>query len=118
MTPRPLDDDPAVQEIAEVVRSAEERLRDLAYDRLREAVEQGAEQYLWVLGLISLSLALLNLLPLLPLDGGHILFSLLEGVRRKAVAREVYERASAVGLALVLILFFIGLSNDIGRLSE
>ena len=55
-----------------------------------EAAERGAESYLWVLGLISLSLALLNLLPLLPLDGGHITFSLIEGVRGKAVAREVY----------------------------
>ena len=82
-----------------------------------EAVERGAEDYLWVLGLISLSLALLNLLPLLPLDGGHIAFSLIEGIRGKAVAREVYERVSAVGIALVLLLFFIGLSNDIGRLN-
>ena len=81
-----------------------------------EAVDRGAESYLWVLGLISLSLALLNLLPLLPLDGGHIAFSLIEGVRGKAVAREVYERVSVVGIALVLLLFFIGLSNDIGRL--
>ena len=81
-----------------------------------QAVERGAESYLWVLGLISLSLALLNLLPLLPLDGGHIAFSLLEGIRGKAVAREVYERVSVVGIALVLLLFFIGLSNDIGRL--
>jgi regulator of sigma E protease len=83
-----------------------------------QAVDQGAEQYLWVLGLISLSLALLNLLPLLPLDGGHIAFSLVEGVRGKAVAREVYERVSVVGIALVLLLFFIGLSNDIGRLGS
>jgi regulator of sigma E protease len=82
-----------------------------------EAVERGTEDYLWVLGLISLSLALLNLLPLLPLDGGHIAFSLIEGIRGKAVAREVYERVSAVGIALVLLLFFIGLSNDIGRLN-
>ena len=82
-----------------------------------EAVEQGASNYLWVLGLISLSLALLNLLPLLPLDGGHIAFSLVEGVRGKAVAREVYERVSVVGIAVVLLLFFIGLSNDIGRLN-
>jgi regulator of sigma E protease len=72
--------------------------------------------FLQILGLISLSLALLNLLPLLPLDGGHILFSLIEGVRGRAVAREVYERVSAVGIALFLILMFIGLSNDIGRL--
>jgi regulator of sigma E protease len=83
-----------------------------------EAVEQGTESYLWVLGLISLSLALLNLLPLLPLDGGHIAFSLIEGVRGKAVTREVYERVSAVGIAVVLLLFFIGLSNDIGRLGN
>jgi regulator of sigma E protease len=82
-----------------------------------EAVERGTQDYLWVLGLISLSLALLNLLPLLPLDGGHIAFSLIEGARGKAVAREVYERASAVGIAVVLLLFFIGLSNDIGRLN-
>jgi len=83
-----------------------------------EAVEQGTDTYLWVLGLISLSLALLNLLPLLPLDGGHIAFSIVEGIRGRAVAREVYERVSMVGIALVLLLFFIGLSNDIGRLGE
>jgi regulator of sigma E protease len=83
-----------------------------------EAVEQGTDTYLWVLGLISLSLALLNLLPLLPLDGGHIAFSLVEGLRGRAVAREVYERVSVVGIAVVLLLFFIGLTNDIGRLGE
>jgi regulator of sigma E protease len=80
------------------------------------AADQGLQNYLWVLGLISLSLALLNLLPLLPLDGGHIFFSLLEAVRGRAVAREVYERVSAIGIALVLLLFFIGLSNDVGRI--
>jgi regulator of sigma E protease len=82
-----------------------------------DAVERGAESYLMVLALISLSLALLNLLPLLPLDGGHILFALLEGARGRIVKREVYERVSVIGLAVVLLLFFIGVSNDIGRLS-
>jgi regulator of sigma E protease len=80
-----------------------------------EALERGTQTFLLVLGLLSLSLALLNLLPLLPLDGGHIAFSIVEGVRGRAVGREVYERVSAVGIALVLLLFFIGLSNDIGR---
>ena len=80
------------------------------------AVKQGTQTYLWVLALISLSLALLNLLPLLPLDGGHIFFSILEAIRGRAVGREVYERFSAVGIALVLMLMFIGLSNDIGRI--
>ena len=82
-----------------------------------DAIEQGAEDYLRVLGLISLSLALLNLLPLLPLDGGHILFTLIEGARGRFLKREVYERVSVVGLAVVLLLFFVGISNDIGRLS-
>ena len=72
--------------------------------------------YLLVLGLVSLSLAILNLLPLLPLDGGHILFSIVEGLRGRAVGREIYERVSAIGIALFLVLMFIGLSNDISRL--
>src|SRR5919198_2565292 len=81
-----------------------------------QALHRGLQTYLWLLGFLSLSLALLNLLPLLPLDGGHIVFSLVEGLRGRAVGREVYERVSAVGIGLFMILFFIGLSNDISRL--
>ncbi|HEX2303142.1 MAG TPA: M50 family metallopeptidase [Gaiella sp.] len=82
-----------------------------------DAAKQSAESFLFVLGLISLSIALLNLLPLLPLDGGHIVFAVAEGIRGRAVRREVYERVSVIGIGLVLLLFVIGLSNDIGRLS-
>jgi len=82
-----------------------------------DAAKQGTDSFLWVLGLISLSIALLNLLPLLPLDGGHIVFAIVEGIRGRAVAREVYERVSIVGIGLVLLLFVLGLTNDIGRLS-
>jgi regulator of sigma E protease len=81
-----------------------------------KAVQVGYREYLQVLALISLSLALLNLLPLLPLDGGHMAFSIIEGLRGRAVGRVVYERVSAVGIALVLLLFFVGLSNDIGNI--
>jgi regulator of sigma E protease len=79
-----------------------------------EAVKADFRIYLQLLAFISLSLALLNLLPLLPLDGGHIAFSIVEGIRHRAVGREVYERVSIIGIALVLMLFFIGLSNDLG----
>jgi regulator of sigma E protease len=85
-------------------------------DYSQRAVEFNFPLYLELLGLISLSLAILNLLPLLPLDGGHILFSLIEGIRGRAVGREIYERVSAIGIALFLVLLFIGLSNDIDRL--
>jgi regulator of sigma E protease len=82
-----------------------------------ESLDEGFRYYLQVLAFISLSLALLNLLPLLPLDGGHIAFSIAERVRGRAIPREAYERFSMVGIALVLVLFVIGLSNDINRLS-
>ena len=79
-----------------------------------DALRHGFKNFLWVQGLISLSLALLNLLPLLPLDGGHIAFSIAEAIRGRAIPRHVFERLSAVGIALVLLLFFTGLSNDLG----
>ena len=76
------------------------------------ALRLGFNWYLQILGLISMSLAILNLLPLLPLDGGHILFSLIEAVRRRALAREVYERVSVFGLMLIGLIWVIALSND------
>ena len=80
----------------------------------QQALQVGFSYYLQIVGLVSMSLALLNLLPFLPLDGGHILFSLIERIRRRAVAREVYERVSVVGFGLILLLTFIALSNDLG----
>ncbi len=78
------------------------------------ALKVGFSYYLQIVGLVSMSLALLNLLPFLPLDGGHILFSLIEAVRRRAVAREVYERVSVFGFALIMLLTFIALNTDLG----
>ena len=78
----------------------------------QEQLRVGLSHYFEVLALVSMSLALLNLLPLLPLDGGHILFSLIEAVRRRALAREVYERVSLVGVALILLITVIASSND------
>jgi regulator of sigma E protease len=78
------------------------------------ALKIGFNYYLQIVGLVSMSLALLNLLPLLPLDGGHILFSLIEAVRRRALAREVYERVSVVGFAVILLIWVIALQHDLG----
>jgi regulator of sigma E protease len=88
-----------------------------SYEVTRQAIGFGAREALTLLAVISLSLGLLNLFPFLPLDGGHIFWSLVEKVRGRPVPFSVMERASVVGFALVLMLFFIGLSNDIGRLT-
>ena len=88
-----------------------------SYEVTRQAIESDARTALTLLAVISLSLAVINLFPFLPLDGGHIFWSLVEKFRGRPVPFSVMERAGVVGFALVLLLFFIGLSNDIGRLS-
>jgi regulator of sigma E protease len=84
---------------------------------LNQAIGFDAHQAIFVLAVISLSLGLINLFPFLPLDGGHIFWSLVEKVRGRRVPFSVIERASAFGFLLVLLLFVIGLTNDINRLT-
>ena len=74
----------------------------------QQSTAVGDGLYLELLAWLSLSLAIFNLLPFLPLDGGHILFALIERVRRRPLAREVYERVSMVGIAVLLVLFLLG----------
>ena len=87
-----------------------------SYEVTRQSVEFDWVRALTILAIISLSLALVNLFPFLPLDGGHIFWALAEKVRGRPIPYAVLERASAVGFVLVLALFAVGLSNDIGRL--
>jgi regulator of sigma E protease len=81
------------------------------------AVNEGWRQALLLLAIVSLSLGLINLLPILPLDGGHIFWAIVEKMRGAPVSMRAMERASIIGFALVLMLFAIGLSNDIGRIT-
>jgi regulator of sigma E protease len=82
----------------------------------QQAWRDGVRQFLGVLGLISLALGLLNLLPLLPLDGGHILIALVEKLRGRTFRQGVYIRYSVVGLALLAVVMYIGLNNDLHNL--
>jgi regulator of sigma E protease len=72
--------------------------------------------YLNLLALISVNLAILNMLPLLPLDGGHVLFSVIERIRGKSISLRLFEQISTVGLVLFVLLFFVAMYNDVGRL--
>lgn len=86
-------------------------------DVTRQSFEVDARQAFIVLAVISLSLGIINLLPFLPLDGGHIFWAAVEKVRGRPASLLVMERSGLIGFALVLILFFIGLQNDINRLT-
>jgi regulator of sigma E protease len=87
------------------------------YTVTQESFARSTTQALEVLALISLSLAVINLFPFLPLDGGHVFWALAEKVRGRRIPFEVMERAGVVGFALILIVFVVGLSNDISTLT-
>jgi regulator of sigma E protease len=81
-----------------------------------EAVAAGAGFGLVVLGFISLVLAVVNLFPFLPLDGGHVAWALGEKLRRRRISVNTMWRYSSVGIVLFAFLFLNGLSNDISHL--
>jgi regulator of sigma E protease len=87
------------------------------YTATQESFATSTTQALWVLALISLSLAIINLFPFLPLDGGHVFWAVAEKLRGKRISFEVMERAGIVGFVLILMIFVIGLTNDISTLS-
>jgi regulator of sigma E protease len=78
-----------------------------------QAWRQGLRDFLFVVGLVSLALGLLNLLPVLPLDGGHIVIALVEKLRGRTFQQAVYLRYTVVGLMLFAVLMYFGLRNDL-----
>ncbi|HUB36298.1 MAG TPA: M50 family metallopeptidase, partial [Solirubrobacteraceae bacterium] len=83
----------------------------------QEAVAAGAGYALVILGFVSLALAVINLFPFLPLDGGHVLWALAEKVRGQRVSAAAMWRFSSVGIILLLFLVINGFSNDISHLA-
>ncbi|MCW2969009.1 MAG: peptidase [Solirubrobacterales bacterium] len=82
-----------------------------------ETVAAGAGYALVFLGYLSLILAVINLFPFLPLDGGHVAWSIAEKLRGKRVSLLAMYRYSSVGIILLLFLVVNGVSNDISRLT-
>ncbi len=77
--------------------------------------ERGAVEYLNFLILLSVSLAIFNLLPIPVLDGGHLLFFLVELVRGRPVSLRVQQYATQAGMVLLLGLMLFAVSNDLMR---
>lgn len=69
--------------------------------------------FLWLMVMVSINLGFINLLPIPLLDGGHLLFYLVEGVRRKPLRPEAQEWAFRTGLAVLLALMIFVTLNDL-----
>jgi regulator of sigma E protease len=85
-------------------------------DYAGQSVQQGLAYYLGFLALVSVSLGVLNLLPLPMLDGGHLMYYLFEGVTGRPVSEVWLERLQRGGMALLLMLMSLALFNDVVRL--
>jgi regulator of sigma E protease len=81
-----------------------------------ESARLGLDTFLGFMALISINLAILNLLPVPVLDGGQFLFLLAEGVIRRPLPLKLRERLTTVGLVLIVLLMGLAFSNDLRRL--
>lgn len=79
----------------------------------QQAFDQGVFTFVWILAMISLNLAIMNILPFPPLDGGYVLFFSIEGIFRKPVPVSIRMKLTQVFFLLFVLLMFWGLFNDI-----
>ncbi len=82
---------------------------------IKGAAEEGISHLLFILGVISASLAIFNLLPVIPLDGGHLFLFLIEKVRGKALPAKIDEYIARVGFGLIVVLALFVFYNDFVR---
>jgi len=80
------------------------------------AARQGLSELLSLMAMIGVNLAVLNLLPIPPLDGGHILMLFIEGTIRRDLSVRVKERFVTVSMVFLLLVFAIVMYNDVLRL--
>ena len=85
------------------------------YDVVRQAASEGTSYFLWAMAVISINLALINLLPIPLLDGGHLLFFGVEAVLRRPLPLRVREVARLLGAVVVFSLVGLALKNDIEK---
>ncbi len=81
-----------------------------------ESARMGLDPFVAFMALISINLAILNLLPVPVLDGGQFLFLLAEAAIRRPLPLKLRERLTAVGMVLIVLLMGLAFSNDIRRL--
>jgi regulator of sigma E protease len=85
-------------------------------DYAGQSVRLGVAYYLGFLAIVSVSLGVLNLLPLPVLDGGHLMYYLFEGVTGRPVSELWLDRLQRGGVAIMLMMMSLALYNDVARL--
>ncbi len=85
-------------------------------DYAGQSVRMGLAYYLGFLALVSVSLGVLNLLPLPVLDGGHLMYYLFEGVTGRPVSELWLDRLQRGGVAIMLMVMSLAIYNDVARL--
>jgi regulator of sigma E protease len=81
-----------------------------------QMIRLGFDWFLGFVALLSVSLAVLNLLPIPVLDGGHLMFLIVEAIRRRPLSTQLRLRLTQVGMLIVLAIIALALSNDVFRL--
>lgn len=85
------------------------------YDVAGQAGAKGTRYFVWAMAVTSVNLGLINLLPIPVLDGGHLVFFLLEGIRRRPLSLRTREIASLVGMSVLMLLMALAFKNDVTR---
>ncbi|NLY65680.1 MAG: RIP metalloprotease RseP, partial [Alcaligenaceae bacterium] len=84
-------------------------------DYAGQSAELGIERFIEFIALITVSIGVLNLIPIPGLDGGQMLFCLIEMVRKKALSEQVQEKSLMIGYSILLFLMIFAFINDISR---
>ncbi len=85
------------------------------YDVAGQAGAKGTRYFVWAMAVTSVNLGLINLLPIPVLDGGHLVFFLFEGIRRRPLSLRTREIASLVGMSVLMLLMMLAFKNDVAR---
>lgn len=80
-----------------------------------DAASSGIFPYIGMIGLLSVSIGLINLFPIPMLDGGHLVFYAIEAIRRKPLGAQAQEWSFRIGFAVVIFIMLVGNMNDLMR---
>jgi regulator of sigma E protease len=80
-----------------------------------DAASVGILPFVYIVGMLSLSIGLINLFPIPMLDGGHLVFYAIEAIRRKPLGPEAQEWSFRIGFVVLIFIMLVGLGNDFMR---